>query len=614
MSSIGTFGSFTQARLGIYAAQSGLSVTGNNIANINTHGYTRQKLDQSSFYAGGSDRYYAQNDVRVGNGVLCTGVSQLRDPYLDIRYRNEMSSVGAMDAKLGGLETIQHILDEVGAGEDEFGILGAQFSDLFKQLEQLSANTGLSEYDIQVRSSAEALTKLFRSYAAKLEDAKNNAEMKLDQDVESINKILSNIRDLNSSIRKAQIHGDNALELRDQRNLLIDQLSSYMKIDVTYSNEDLGGGVIVEKLTIKLGNANPEPDPLHKDESTLIDGVYGTQLSIPEKINNPNGNLVDNTNLTVKLDPLKDRKGNVMQVKDGNGKKDSEAVQLGDNDLYGALQAQREMLTEAGEFTSNDVIQNVDPDAAGKRGIPYYQKTLDLLARKFAETFNAANQGYVYDTDGNYLNKNTGDPILDGAGKPINKTTDLDDPANAALKALVEKDGKFVGGNLFSNSSNGDDAANITASNISISASWTKGPLIVNSFVHHGTNGSASTDSSNIAHMLVLMKEKMEYRASDLMGPGYSDKVFFNGSFNDMWINTGTVLGNDMMSTSTLLDTYYSASVQLDNSRSSTSSVDLNDEAMNLMQYSKSYNAACRLMTTLDSVLDKLINNTGMTT
>lgn len=610
MSSIGTFGSFTQARLGIYAAQSGLSVTGNNIANINTHGYTRQKLDQSSFYAGGSDRYYAQNDVRVGNGVLCTGVSQLRDPYLDIRYRNEMASVGAMDAKLGGLETIQHILDEVGAGEDEFGILGAQFSDLFKQLEQLSANTGLSEYDIQVRSSAEALTKLFRSYAARLEDAKNNAEMKLDQDVESVNKILSNIRDLNSSIRKAQIHGDNALELRDQRNLLIDQLSSYMKIDVTYSNEDLGGGVIVEKLTIKLGNANPEPDPLHKDESTLIDGVYGTQLSIPEKINDPNGNPVDNTNLTVKLDPLKDRKGNVMQVKDGNGKKDSEAVQLGDNDLYGALQAQREMLTEAGEFTSDDVIQNVDPDAAGKRGIPYYQKTLDLLARKFAETFNKANQGYVYNSKGEYVDVD-GNPIKDAQGNVLTNKNPLTPAQETYLK---NNGGQFKGGNLFSNSSSGDDATDITAANISISASWTKGPLVVNSFVQQGDQGIASTDSSNIAHMLVLMKEKMEYRASDLMGPGYSDKVFFNGSFNDMWINTGTVLGNDMMSTSTLLDTYYSASVQLDNSRSSTSSVDLNDEAMNLMQYSKSYNAACRLMTTLDSILDKLINNTGMTT
>ena len=64
----------------------------------------------------------------------------------------------------------------------------------------------------------------------------------------------------------------------------------------------------------------------------------------------------------------------------------------------------------------------------------------------------------------------------------------------------------------------------------------------------------------------------------------------------------------------TKLDNYYDAQVSLDTSRDSVSAVDFNDEAMNLMMYAKAYNAACRLMTTIDSVLDKLINNTGMTT
>ena len=75
-----------------------------------------------------------------------------------------------------------------------------------------------------------------------------------------------------------------------------------------------------------------------------------------------------------------------------------------------------------------------------------------------------------------------------------------------------------------------------------------------------------------------------------------------------------TILGNDQQITSTLLDNYYEETTELDSSRANVSSVDFNDEAMNLMMYSKSYNAACRLMTTIDSVLDKLINGTGMTT
>ena len=272
MGSIGTFGSFTQARLAIYASQMGLNVTGNNISNINTTGYTRQRLEQESFRTGGADRYHSSYSIRVGNGVLTTGVSQLRDPYLDIRYRTEMSSVGAMDAKLGGLESIQAILDEVGDGDDAFGIIEAHLSELYNAFQQISDQTGQSEYDIQVRSTAEALVKQLNSYAAKLEEVYQNAEKAFDQDLETVNGILTSIRDLNAAIRKNEIHGDNALELKDQRNLLIDKLSEYMKIDVLYTEEDIGAGQTVEKLVIKLANANPDTK-VESDSSTLIDGI-----------------------------------------------------------------------------------------------------------------------------------------------------------------------------------------------------------------------------------------------------------------------------------------------------------------------------------------------------
>ena len=89
-----TFGSLTTVKLGIYAAQKGLDVTGNNITNINTNGYTRQRLDQVSLISGGSDRYHSQYNVRVGQGVLVNGVSQLRDPGLDISYRKSQADVG----------------------------------------------------------------------------------------------------------------------------------------------------------------------------------------------------------------------------------------------------------------------------------------------------------------------------------------------------------------------------------------------------------------------------------------------------------------------------------------------------------------------------------------
>jgi flagellar hook-associated protein 1 FlgK len=86
----------------------------------------------------------------------------------------------------------------------------------------------------------------------------------------------------------------------------------------------------------------------------------------------------------------------------------------------------------------------------------------------------------------------------------------------------------------------------------------------------------------------------------------------FTGTFQEMLTNMSAILGNDIRSTSVLLDNYNAAATELDTSRSSVSGVDLNDEAMNLMTYQKSYSAACRLMTTLDEVLDKLINGTAV--
>lgn len=663
MGSIGTFGSFTQARLAIYAAHKGLSVTGNNIANVNTTGYTRQRLEQSSFGASGADRYYSSFDSRVGNGVLCTGLTQLRDPYLDIRYRGEMANVGSMDAKLGGLENIQAVLDEVGKGDDAFGIIEAQLSDMVAKLRQLSDQTGHSLYDIQVRASADTLTKQLNAYASRLQEVYKNNMASYQQDVSKVNGILTNIRDLNATIRKNEIHGDNSLELRDERNVLIDQLSQYMKVDVTYTTEDIGGGQWVEKLVIKLGDANPDGKAGGTDTTTLIDGVYGAQLSTTQLLTmNPNADLkqpnsqtnqwyldangkatekeedaakYDDPNLGLTVSALTDRKGAVMKDKDG---KESKAVDLADNDLYGALQSQRELLTRSGEFSTQEDIDR-DPNAASQRGIPYYQKSLDLLARQFAQTLNDANQGYVYDEKGNYvkgtmdadgkitrdnpssftfvnpqnnaethtLNRNdTWDKLPDWAKKQMGG-------ANSVEDYLKGNKGISMGAPLFSNRGDRNDTDGITAANISISAKWAEGPQIVRSFqLPSAMDKIPSTESSNIDHMIYLFEKKQDYKPGTIQDDAKGkDVTMFNGSFQEMWSNIGSVLGNDMKVTSTLLDAYYASSVSLDTSRDSVSSVDFNDEAMNLMQYSKSYSAACRLMTTIDSVLDKLINGTG---
>jgi len=622
---ITTFGAFTTARLGIYAAQKALNVTGNNISNINTTGYTRQKVDQVSLRVGATNHYASAFGGTTGSGVLVTGMSQFRDPYLDIRYRNENSSVGAMDTKLGGLEELSNILDEVGKGSEGNegeGVLAAQFQDLRDQLAKLTGDQSTEdEFLTLARSSADSLVKLMNNYAKRLGEVEENQENGLKDDVSSVNDILKNIQTLNENIQKSEIYGDSALELRDQRNLQIDELSKYIKIDVTYTPVSVGAGKTIDKLVIKT-SGNPS--------TTLVDGNYAGQLTIDNnrlvgnpayesdpslpKYLKPDGTTTDNEPDAQKLGYAL----TLSNLTNNNGVELTGTGHLfGDTELYGSLQASRELLTEAGEYTTK-AMQSLDADATTKRGIPYYQNALDSLAQKFASVMNGANTGYLQDSSGNILKSGTTDIL---AKKNTNGSYTINGTDYATLQEMIDGEGasftnnaKALGGVLFSNSTNSDDTSGITASNISISASWsTDASVLQNSFqALEGTNTVGSSDNANILHIIAQFDGDHDYMPEDVVsGAVDGSEKFFTGSFEEMFTNIEETLATDTKSTTTLLDNYSVSATELDSDRDSVSGVDLNDEAMNMMQYQKSYAAACRLMTTLDEVLDKLINGTG---
>lgn len=539
MRNVSTFGSFTTARLGIYAAQKGLEVTGNNMTNINTTGYTRQRLDQMSFVSGGPDYYAVPMGTKVGNGVITTGVSQLRDPFLDIAYRNANTNVGQADTKLAWLEQVAGVLDEVGKGSDDNGLLYKQMQDVIDAVNQMiTEGAGHKEYDALVRTAAQGLTDLFNTYAKGLEQKKENLETSLKQDVETVNGLLKNIQELNDSIRKADVRGDSALELRDQRNLALDELSNYMKIEVSYEMEDVGSGTMVEKLVVKVADMKDDKGNPIK----LVDGKYVTQAEVV------------GDRYQIQLGELKDRFG-----KDTPNKQNTQI--LGET-LQGSLQASRDMLNGKGEFSS-EADRKRDPNATIKRGIPYYQKSLDLLANRFAKIMNDANKP---------------------AGNP--------------------------GGNLFSNSSEGNNATGITAANISISHKWSTGETKLQCSADPNAPASAT---DNLAHILAELTGKgHEFKPEFVAADAESKVPLFTGSFQDMFLNIQGVLGNDIKNTAVVLNSYATTLDEVYVDRDSISGVDLNEEATNMMQYQKAYSAACRLMTTLDQALDKLINGTGV--
>lgn len=533
-----TFGTITTVRLGIYAAQKGLDVTGNNITNINTNGYTRQRLDQISLVVSASDKYGSQYKARVGQGPVLTGISQLRDPGMDISYRKANSDVGSADQMLAGLEDLAGILDEVGKGdgEQDDGVILNQLNDLRDLINQALTN-GIEDYEGSIRASANALCTQFHQYAKALEGLMEDYETQLNEDTTRVNQILTELRDVNLQIRNSDVRGDAALELRDKRNLLLDELSGYMKIDVTYSMVDAGGGYMVEEMSVKLADKN-------NPETFLVKGEYAARI----------GTTGQADGYKVNVYALRNKDG---EKKDPNA---TDPVTLGDNDLYGSLQSLRELLTEEGEYASA-ADSKTDPNAASKRGIPYYIHQLDNFARTFAREMNK-------------LNNNTG---LEGAG------------------------------NLFDS----NDANNrvITAGNICISQEWAEGSVKMQSTA----NPNAPTDDrSNLAEFLNLFNRKdISFDLNNAPGavkPQGSDYV---GSFESMLLRIQSTLAQDQMAATTTVSNYAITLNNVYTDRDSITGVDLNDEATSLMVYQKAYTAACRVLTTLEEAIDTLLNATA---
>lgn len=504
-----SFASFTTAQLALRASQNGLDVTGQNISNINTTGYTRQNVDQISLNSSNPNYYSQSNSYNIGFGVKVTGISQTRDPYLDIRYRNELSKVNTYDSKLSGLEDLEQIFDETPSSNAvSISGLKTQMDTLLSKLQNLQTHVGEKEYDSIVATSAQSLTSMFNSYAKDLDTVRTNHEDELDQTITSVNNTLSKIYELNKSIKTAQINGMSTLELQDSRNLLLDDLSGFMNISVSYTENATVTGTKLEAMKVTTTTA---------DGKTI--------------------NLLNDT----------DKPASIKLVKDANGKISytlTEAAASGKTpEETTNAQFKQGSLKGSAEFLNDSTAEG--------RGIGYYENMLNTLASTFAKSFNDLN--VTKDADG----KTTEHPLFD--------TT--------------------------------DGSETITAANIKITDDWLSGKTTV---VGSQEAGAGSSANENILSMIQLMQSK------DI---SFGDS---KNSFLGFFENAVTTLNQDIASNTDILGNYVSVADTLASARDNISTVSLDEEGINILQYQKSFNAAARLMTALDEALDTVINGMGV--
>ncbi|MAM76337.1 flagellar hook-associated protein FlgK [uncultured Tistrella sp.] len=208
---------FRNATTGLNAAQAGLSVTSQNVANANTPGYTRKTVVQESATIGG-----------YGMGVRVTGVEREVDNYLRAELRRASSDEARDSTRASILDQVQSMFGKVGGSNS----IAADLDAFLTQLESVANATESGSERYNLVSSAKALTDRLNTNAAQVGQVRADTDSKIGDSVEAANAALRQIYDLNLRIQRANALGESASELEDKRDIAIASLSAEIDVEI----------------------------------------------------------------------------------------------------------------------------------------------------------------------------------------------------------------------------------------------------------------------------------------------------------------------------------------------------------------------------------------------
>ncbi|NPV42735.1 MAG: flagellar hook-associated protein FlgK [Firmicutes bacterium] len=222
------------AKRSLFTHQHSLNVTGHNIANANTEGYSRQRGIHAATYPQLS---YSLNRPTfagiTGTGVEMQEIKRMRDQFIDRDFRKENQIFGEWETKRDILQKIEYIFNE----PSDSGIRSV-LDEFWNSFQELSKNPESLSVRSIVHQRGEAVAETINHTYAQFIELRKQVNEEIDIKVEEINNLSRQIADLNDQIFKTEATGDNANDLRDKRDLLVDQLSKIVKL---YVDEDNNG-------------------------------------------------------------------------------------------------------------------------------------------------------------------------------------------------------------------------------------------------------------------------------------------------------------------------------------------------------------------------------------
>ena len=562
---VGTlFSAFDIARSGMAASQAQLDTAGHNIANVNTEGFSRQRVELET--RAPINRPYGQ----LGRGVNLRGVERVRDAFLDEAYRRSAPGLGQAE-----LESSFYAQIEDKFLEPEDNAFGQRLDGWFQALNDFASDVDKLPQRQSVVSEAESLTQFINQTHRRLDDLRLDANAEVRNASVEINDLAEGIAKLNNKIRNVEGGGRTANDFRDQRDLLLDKLSKIADISV---NERESG-----EVNVLIG------------EESL---VYGDQAREVEAFRQSD------------LDSVGIHQ-NFYQLRFSDTE---EAVPPGNGKLGGALRMRDEILPEVmGDLDTiaRGLIQGINGVHSQGRGLEAITGVLESGVQVEDPSAPLADQTPFDVTSGSF------DIAVYEEGAEEGVTTEIAVDANASLEDLAGSlnavdgvsaqvsDGRLAieaeegrSFHFLNDSSNVLVAAGLNglltgtgAADINIDQRISANPALLSS----GYSADLGDDGDNRAAL-----DLADVEETGILKDGQA-------TISEFYSTMIAELGTDTRSSLQTRDLEQSFLDDFQRRREEVSGVSLDEEVAALLMYQRAFEASTRVMTTTDRMLEALM-------
>ena len=626
-----TFMGLEIGRKGIQAHQQALAVTGHNLDNINTEGYSRQRIEIMPFdpiYLPGLNR--AETPGQLGQGAVVERIERVRDELLDRRIVTQSSGEGYWTVRDRYIQEMEQMYLETGANS-----VRSKMDKFWDAWQELSMHAADSEFRTAVLQRGKTLIDGIHNHYDGLKMLQTQVNDDIEMTVSRVNEITRQIAALNKDITRIKAMGDNPNDLMDRRDLLVDKLSSIIDISVTQKDKDefmvhTSGHVLVQGQVARQFDLRKDVDSesyAHifwrdtRSEIVFTRGSLGALLELRDStiedeiqnLDNMTMNFVDLVNEIHRgAYGANGTTGNNFFseypfVANVNGNYDRSGSGVFDSSYIYRMNGQNKLEAQAQTGLQGTITLS---GAGTDVSIPYYatDTVADIITRinnSGAEVVARLNR------DGMLTLKGTPADLVEG--QRINPDFVI---------RHVEDSGHFLTGY----------AGILNASGPGGAFSWDRADAVIS--LRGGPENYAVAPISHPAGWIEVNPALLKDPSSVAAGFSYNDHAANPGN-GDAAAAIASIRNSPVMvGRLSTFDDYFADSIgriallgeqsgravetenrimkYLTDLRRSISGVNMDEELANMIRYQHGYNAAARFITTVNSMLDTIINRMGV--